>query len=159
VDLEKQNTPDYVELLTIRRDPPRFGATCRTLVLRTAKAIGAFVALLLVAVVGCRLFAPTPYTGRKALPFSRDAWLASRESGRGERYLMLKDLADTHELRGLTREQLVNLLGPPQPPGYPGFGDLCYYLGPEDSPISMDSEWLVLTMSNGVVSDVDIYVD
>lgn len=92
----------------------------------------------------------TPYDGKDKLPFTRDAWLAGDKDWDGSRYLMMDDLAAKHPLVGMTRDQVLELLGPMQPPGYPGFGD-CYYLGPENHPLAVDNAWLVLTFENDVV--------
>jgi hypothetical protein len=120
-------------------------------------------ALLLVAdvVFVTLLFAcsPTPYTDRGPLPFTPATWRAGASDPHGSRYLMLADLTARIDLVGMTRTQILDLLGPMQPPGYPmGFGD-CHYLGPADRVISVDNDWLVLTFENEVVVGWRIAMD
>lgn len=61
---------------------------------------------------------------------------------------MVDDLRRRHRLRGLTREDVVELLGEPRPTGYFRDYDLVYWLGPERGAISIDSEWLVMRLDN-----------
>src|SRR4051812_37435725 len=59
---------------------------------------------------------------------------------------MVDDLLDQHELRGMTRVQVVSLIGEPDTvrdlPEY----DLVYWLGPERGLIGTDSEYLVMKL-------------
>jgi hypothetical protein len=59
---------------------------------------------------------------------------------------MVDDLRRHHRLRGRTRAEVVALLGEPQPSGYFREFDLVYWLGPERSPLGIDSEWLVIRL-------------
>ncbi|MCC6409894.1 MAG: hypothetical protein IT453_22260 [Planctomycetes bacterium] len=86
-----------------------------------------------------------PYAHRDPLQFSNQLWLATAKDKSGTRYLMLDDLLKRHPLVGLTRDEVVALLGPFEPPGYPGF-PACYYLGPENHPFREGTAWLVLTL-------------
>jgi len=66
------------------------------------------------------------------------------------RLCMVDSLLKSRELNGLTREQVVDLLG--QPGGTeskPIAGELSiyYFLGPERSAIRIDSEWLSISFS------------
>ena len=60
------------------------------------------------------------------------------------RLQMADDLIRTHRLDGMTRGQVVVLLG--EPPKTPYFKDyeLVYLLGPERGAMRIDSEWLVV---------------
>ena len=59
---------------------------------------------------------------------------------------MVDDLLEMHELRGMTRERVVALIGEPDKvndlPGY----DLVYWLGPERGLVGIDSEYLVMKL-------------
>ena len=63
------------------------------------------------------------------------------------RLCMVDDLMASRRLIGMTKTQVVELLGPPEPEGFP-FGanasDIHYYLGPDRGFIRIDSEWLLL---------------
>lgn len=98
-----------------------------------------------VALVSQYILPQGPYAGREPTPFARDVWLATSKDKSGARYLMLDDLLKRHPLIGLTRAEVVDLLGPMEPAGYPGF-PACYYLGPENHPFREGTAWLVLTL-------------
>src|SRR5262245_62105980 len=60
------------------------------------------------------------------------------------RLRMADDLVDHKKLIGLRRQQVVERLGEPPKTEYFKEFDLVYYLEPERSFISIDSQWLVL---------------
>jgi hypothetical protein len=62
------------------------------------------------------------------------------------RLRMADDLVDNKKLIGLTRLEVVALLGEPPKTEYFKEFDMVYYLGPERGFISIDSEWLVLKL-------------
>jgi hypothetical protein len=59
---------------------------------------------------------------------------------------MVDDLLATHALPGQTRDEIVRLLGAPPPSAFAQPGTLTYRLGPERSPLGVDSEWLILEL-------------
>jgi len=78
--------------------------------------------------------------------FVRSDWMDSTMT-KGKlavRGCMVDDLLDRHELRGMTRAQVIELIGEPDAtrdlPEY----DLVYWLGPERGLIGTDSEYLVM---------------
>ena len=59
---------------------------------------------------------------------------------------MVDDLLDTHELRGMTRAQVVALIGEPDSTrDFPEY-DLVYWLGPQRGLIGTDSEYLAMKL-------------
>lgn len=73
---------------------------------------------------------------------------------------MVDDLLERHELRGMTRDQVVALLGEPPKTDYFREYDLVYWLGPERGLIGIDSEWLVMKLdSNKRVASVELVTD
>jgi hypothetical protein len=59
---------------------------------------------------------------------------------------MVDDLLDTHELRGMTRAQVVALIGEPDSTrDFPDY-DLVYWLGPQRGLIGTDSEYLAMKL-------------
>ncbi|MCB9508527.1 MAG: hypothetical protein H6697_12800 [Myxococcales bacterium] len=89
--------------------------------------------------------------------FDSEAWRApGRET---ERWDMLEDLLVSHEFAGLSRDELLALLGPPASPGFP-FGaaswDVAYRVGST----FMDSFWLFVGFdAEGHVSRMRLYED
>ncbi len=73
------------------------------------------------------------------------------------RLCMVDDLISSQKLEGLTRQQVIALLGEPEEFNLFDFGDppercIIYYLGPERGLIRIDSEWLHITFKeNGKV--------
>ncbi len=69
------------------------------------------------------------------------------------RLTMVDDLLSSHNnLAGLSRRQLVELLGEAEP--YPVFGtyDMLYRLGPERGLMRVRSEWLVISFNDSGIS-------
>jgi len=59
---------------------------------------------------------------------------------------MVDDLLRLHSFRGMTRDQVTGIIGEPDKTEYFKDWDLVYWLGPERSFMSIDSEWLVLRL-------------
>ena len=79
------------------------------------------------------------------------------------RLCMVDDLLSSGRLDGLTRKQVVDLLGPPADQNFPAGAQSCdihYYLGPERGFIRIDSEWLFITFGDdGKVNRYWLYRD
>ena len=59
---------------------------------------------------------------------------------------MVDDLLERHELRGMTRAEIVALIGEPDSTrDFPEY-DLVYWLGPERGLVGTDSEYLVMKL-------------
>jgi hypothetical protein len=59
---------------------------------------------------------------------------------------MVDDLLEKHELRGMTRAEVVALIGEPEKSDlFPEY-DMVYWLGPERGLIGTDSEYLVMKL-------------
>lgn len=76
---------------------------------------------------------------------------------------MVDDLMESGTLDGLTREEVINLLGTPHSKGFPGGAEDCkinYHLGPERGFLRIDSEWLIIDFDeDGKVKRYGIYRD
>jgi hypothetical protein len=77
-------------------------------------------------------------------PFEQGAWLAAERRRSAIRLKMADHLVADRALLGKTREEIEALLGPPSQRGFSEPGDMTYWLGPERSLISVDSEWLIV---------------
>jgi len=76
---------------------------------------------------------------------------------------MAHDIIRSRKLIGMSKENVVDLLGPPDRTGRynrlePDV-DLNYSLGPEKGYISIDNEWLTVRFQDGKVSEVAVTRD
>lgn len=72
----------------------------------------------------------------------------------------MDDLVRSHDFRNWSRAQVVALLGEPPRTDYFSSYDLVYWLGPERSAISIDSEWLVFRLdTSGRVVEYRVVTD
>src|SRR5262245_48607540 len=81
-------------------------------------------------------------------PFDRDGWHDPQQVKEGVRLTMADRLIARRALDGMTRNEVVNLLGEPPRTGYFSHWDLVYWLGPERGWCGIDSEWLVIRLGN-----------
>lgn len=113
--------------------------------------VAALVALAIVAVAAGALFLWLQEDQGGELPFDSARWTAaSRREDAEVRGRMVEDLVQSGRLLGLSREQLQDLLGPPDRSGPT---TAIYYLGREPG-IPIDSFWLLvhLTLDGRVVN-------
>lgn len=74
------------------------------------------------------------------------------------RQRMLEDLLKKYKLIGMTREEIIALLGPESDPAYFKGWDLRYWLGREPG-LGIDSLWLLLRLKDGKVIEYKIATD
>lgn len=80
--------------------------------------------------------------------FSLTAWLAPHNHASTVRIRMVDDLLNNHNFRGMTREQVIAIVGEPdKTESFRNF-DMVYWLGPERGFMSIDSEWLVFRLDD-----------
>lgn len=82
--------------------------------------------------------------------FISTVWI-SASTNEPVRLRMVDDLLRRYKLIGMSREQIDNLLGVPPQTEYFAEYDYIYWLGPERSFISIDSEWLCIKFQNDSV--------
>lgn len=88
--------------------------------------------------------------------FTTEKWLAAPEN-RGK---LVNDLLKDHPLIGTDTDAVFALLGEEMPvPHESGKTFYYYYLGPERGLISIDSEWMALTVEDGLVTDIQFVTD
>jgi hypothetical protein len=116
--------------------------------------------ILPVVIAGVALFGRPAWEERaRARPFEATAW---RKGGGRDlmwpvRLSMVDDLLRSHDLRGLTRDQVTALLGPPDDETPFRDRDLVWRLGPERGLVRIESEWLALRLGpEGKVLDVEV---
>ena len=108
------------------------------------------LAILLTSIVGYFVY-------RYQHTFHSDRWLNEPS----ERTDMIDSFLQNHELIGLTEADVLSLLGPNDSSSGAFSADdrYVYYLGPERGLFSVDSEWLLIDFSDGVVSDYSLATD
>ena len=107
-------------------------------------------------------YLPLPLDRCSTRQFDATVWRDSVQAyGNGApRGCMVDDLLAHHDLIGHGRAEVVSLLGEPRPTNYFQEYDLVYWLGPERSVLSLDSEWLVVRLdSAGRVTERRIVTD
>jgi hypothetical protein len=121
------------------------------------------LALYVLMMFGFLVVAPTAddYSHRTA--FESRAWRdrsLDQDLHWPTRLRMVDDLTATRRLDGLTRAELLTLLGPSDQSGKWRDWDLVYWLGPERGFMRIDSEWLVVQFdSSGRVAAYRIVRD
>jgi hypothetical protein len=95
------------------------------------------------------------------LPFVASLWHVSLDGTTfNSRYRVADGLELTGRLSGMSKSDVLSLLGPPPPTDKFGNHGLVYVLGPERSWISLDYEWLLVDFdSTGRVSTVTVVSD
>lgn len=91
-----------------------------------------------------------------AIPFDRQVWLSTRlYSEDYSRYQMRKDLIARFKLIGMSRQEVLDLLGPPSEPEMNSEWQLIYWLSP-DCALPIDNNWLKINLTNDRVVVYDI---
>ena len=95
-------------------------------------------------------------------PFNSEGWRQSRgeDTLTPVRLQMIEWLIRSRQLDGLTRSEVVALLGPADDTSYFREWDMVYWLGPNRGLFRIDSDWLVIRYGpNGRVSDYRVVSD
>lgn len=95
------------------------------------------------------------------LPFAASLWHVGLDGTTfNTRYRVADGLELTGRLKGMSRSEVLGLLGPPPPTDKFEDHGLVYVLGPERSWISLDYEWLLVEFdSTGRVSGAAVVSD
>lgn len=94
--------------------------------------------------------------------FNSTAWkstLNAEVTNQPIRQKMVDDLLSRYRLVGMKKKEIDHLLGKPPATGYFKDFDYVYWLGPERSFISIDSEWLCIKFKNNVASEATLMSD
>jgi hypothetical protein len=93
-------------------------------------------------------------------PFDKASWREARTLADRDRLEMVDWLVRSGRLDGMTRPQVLEMLGPPDGGSYFRDWSLVYHLGPERGFIGIDSEWLVLRIGpDGRVAEYRVVRD
>jgi len=115
---------------------------------RRFRAHALIIAFSSVLVAACGAYWWLSYAGTASAKFDSEAWKASLarddDDNNPIRLQMVDSLLEQHHLQGMSREQIVALLGKPPETQYFKDSDFVYWLGPERGAFSIDSEWLTI---------------
>ena len=107
---------------------------------------------MLVALVAASIF----LVGCERRAFDREAWISANVDASHTRKQMVKDLLQRHSLKGMTRAEVIALLGPAERTDKWAGYDLVYVLGPH----GIDFDWLIIKLGpDGKVRDHAIVSD
>jgi hypothetical protein len=120
-----------------------------------------------VVLIGWLVFGDTVAEWMHRRSFDAEAWRTQQSTEHDPlwppRLCMVDNLMNSERLLGMNRDEVVELLGPPEPIGFPAGAASCdmhYYLGPERGFFRIDSEWLFLKFGDdGRVSHQWLYRD
>ncbi|MGD8191228.1 hypothetical protein ACQCN2_14710 [Brevibacillus ginsengisoli] len=114
-----------------RRKPSEEKQKARTIYLITALA-GLFAVLLMIFILGVHEFQNS---------FHHERWRTEQD----KRVFMVDDLLQRHNLSGMNRQAIYELLGNPSETEYFKEKDnIVYWLGPGRGLVGIDNEWLVI---------------
>ena len=119
-------------------------------------AAGVLVYILLVSFL---LFAPKLKSYANQTAFESAQWKLHLTDQDLIKQKMVGDLLSKHQLIGMTKTNVDELLGVPPQTNYFKDFDYVYWLGPERSAIGVDSEWLGIKFDNGTVIKTEILRD
>jgi hypothetical protein len=127
---------------------------------RTLLILGIIASLCISLPVGWFIFGDIIQEHLRRRPFDPVAWKDENVLTNELRILMVDDLLRCHSFRGMTREQVTAIIGEPDKTAYFHDWSMVYWLGPERSYFSIDSEWLVFRLdSQNRVTDYGIVRD
>lgn len=126
---------------------------------RSSRRWGCWLALLgLIGLLSVKYAFLTGYLPMRA--FDAAVWRQVRTADNHVRVRMIESLLHGGQLDGLTRPQVIALLGEPDGGSYFKEWDLVYWLGPERGLMGIDSEWLVVRFGpDGRVSEYRVARD
>ena len=131
----------------------------RKLILKIILGLTGAAILTYLALISFLLFAPKLKSYVNQITFDSKQWqihLADRDTIKQK---MVNDLLSKHQLIGMTQSNIDEILGKPPQIEYFKDYDYVYWLGPESSALSIDSEWLGIKFEKGIVVRVDILRD
>jgi len=134
-----------------------------------AKAKGKFflklIAYLMISIiigyafiVALLIFGPRAKNYFQQTDFDPVVWKQNLGVGKPLKQKMISDLFKKFRLVGMSRAQMIELLGTPPKTNYFRNYDFVYWLGPENG-MGVDSEWLCIKFENDVVVSAVILTD
>ena len=113
------------------------------------------LALLIIPYILFIISFGNPYPSEE---FNSNIWKNNEE----KRIELIDNLMDKKLLDGLTKNELIELLGEPiEKTGYfkNSGRDMIYYLGAERHPFGVDSKWLLIWLENDIVNKYEVWTD
>ena len=111
------------------------------------------------SLVGTLLFGPSIKSYVQRTSFNSIEWKDHLDDGSSIKIKMVDDLLKKHQLIGMNKNDLEDLLGKPPKTDYFKDYEYVYWLGPERGLFGIDSEWLAIKFKDGNVIKVEILRD
>lgn len=121
-----------------------------------------FVVFFAVAALAAFVLIRTMGAQQDAMPFDQTVWTDDDAIYQepNPRRLMADDVMKNHLRTGMSRQDVIALLGKPTDAPHFQDRDLVYWLGSEGGFISIDSSWLVLDLGEtGTVEKFELVTD
>ncbi|MSU55855.1 MAG: hypothetical protein EXS51_00890 [Candidatus Taylorbacteria bacterium] len=120
------------------------------------------LALVYVSIIGYLFLVPVISDYAHRTQFDSASWKDEQLVDNWEnsiRLRMVDDLLRKHELVGMSKNQVDELLGVPKPTGYFSDYDYVYWLGPKRRFVSTDDEWLGIKFKNNIIVEAKILIE
>jgi hypothetical protein len=142
----------------IDRGPNSEGGSCGHQPSAKFRARRVFGLIAVLLAVGLSTIGAVHYWKTRPLPFDRAVWNAeAADLDDFRRHRMADWLLKERRLVGMSRAEIVSMLGEPTDTSHFRDYDLVYVLGGERGWMSIDSEWLLMKLdTSGRVSTVEL---
>lgn len=110
-------------------------------------------------IVGAFLGWPAIKSKLSQTQFNSKEWKSHLNDRNPLKINMVDDLLKSQNLIGKSRDEIIELLGKPEQVAYFNDYEFVYWLGPERSLMSIDSEWLGIKFEDNKVTQADILRD
>lgn len=123
--------------------------------IKKAKRINYTIFFVLIIIISIPITMLTLHKYRSK--FTTEKWIQNPR----KRSKLVDNLLSRYDLIGMSKEEIISLLGEDsgQEAYFKEENNFVYYLGDERGLISIDSEWLIIEFSDGVVNKVEITTD
>jgi hypothetical protein len=117
-----------------------------------------WIGVLLISATGVVLWIVLSHQ-KTGVRFDSATWKGAEGIRDPVRLMMVDDLLSRYKIVGMSRNEIDQLLGVPTPTMYFKDYDYVYWLGPERSYISVDSEWLGIRFENNIAVEARLLKD
>ena len=129
------------------------------MILKIILRVIAVVIICYLLLVGYLILGPAVKSLLNRKSFNSQEWKSHTNERNPVKLNMVDDLLSSHQLVGMSKKEVEELLGKPPVTGYFKEYDYVYWLGPERGAFGIDSEWLGIKFKDGNVIKIEILRD